>query len=75
MLSFDGLKQASVDDISTAFHFFEMVEDPGNEFGKYAKLISFSVGFLELAYRESFGREMFIMRQKYLHDGRKKCKR
>ena len=64
-----------MDDISTVFHFFEMVKDPGNKFGKYAKLISFSGGFLELAYRESFGSEMFIMGQKYSHDGRKKCKR
>ena len=53
-----------MDDISTVFHLFEMVEDPRNEFGKCAKLISLSVGFLELAYCESFGKEIFIVGQK-----------
>ena len=39
---FQRSKQASVHDVSKVFHFFEKMEDPGNEFGKCVNSVIFS---------------------------------
>ena len=56
-------------DVSKVFHFFEEMEDPGDEFGKCVNSVIFSAHsasvFLSLsAYCESFGKEVFTVGKK-----------